>query len=162
MATDYTGLCLLIFIVSIGFLMISYGGWQFLYYYRGRWQPARGRVLESRPAWCGGEGSGEAALFQPYVRFVYSHGGVERESEQFYPMGSETTGTFREMQFFLRRYKDGADIGIFINSADGNAVVVLDKANRSRDHFLNVVLAGVGLWGFGVLVLWVLHSRGWH
>lgn len=162
MATaDYTGLCLLIFIASIGFLMITYGGLQFLYYYRGRWKPARGRVVESKPEWYG-EGTGDSALYHPYVRFSYTHDGVERESEQFSPVGNETMGTFREMQRFLRRYYDGADIGIFINSADGKAVVVLDKANRSRAHFLNVVLAGAGLWGVGVLVLWVLHSRGWH
>ena len=66
MSSDYAGMCLLLFFSSIGFLMIAYGAWQFLYYYRGRWVPARGKVLEAKPEWCG-EGGGEAenGLYHP-------------------------------------------------------------------------------------------------
>jgi len=161
MRNDYAGLCLLLFFGTIGFLMIAYGGWQFLYYYRGRWLPARARVVEAKPEWCG-EGNGDAGLYHPYIRFAYVHGGVERESEQFYPMGNEYMSNFQEIQRFLKKYYDGAEIDIYINSIDGNAVVVLDNANRSRHHFLNVALAGVALWGAGLVLLWGMHLRGWH
>jgi hypothetical protein len=163
MRSDYTGICLLLFFSTIGLLMIAYGGWQFRYYYRGRWVPARGRVLEAKPEWCG-EYGGEAenGLYHPYIRFAYLHNGVEHESERFYPMGNEYMATLGDIQRFLKPYGDGAEIDIHINTADGNAVVVLDKANRSRDHFLAVAAAGMGLILSGLLFLWLLHGRGWH
>ena len=160
MRSDYEGVCLLLFFGTSGLLMISYGSIQFLYYYRGRWQPARARVVEAKPEWCG-EGAGDAGMYHPYIRFTYMHEGVERESEQFYPMGNEYMANFQEIQRFLKKYQDGAEIDIFINSADGKAVVILDKAHRSRVHFLNVAMAGLALWIIGVVVLWGLHTRGW-
>jgi hypothetical protein len=161
MRSDYTGLCLLIFFAVIGFLMIAYGAWQFLYYYRGRWQPARGTVLEAKPEWCG-EGAGDAGLYHPFIHFSYEYKGVVLESEQFYPMGNEFMGNFQEIERFLKKYYVGAEIDIYINSADGKAVVVLDRANRSRHHFLNVSMAGLAIWVGGILLLWGMRAHGWH